>query len=987
MTMTTETASVAYTGDGTTVAFAYPFEILQNADIEVSVRSTSGAESTKILTTHYSVSGAGNPGGGTVTFVTAPEDSERIVIRRNMGLTQPADFDKDTQFPSERVEEAFDRKSLQITQMQGQIDRAVKSRVLDESVDMTLPAKASRATKAMGFDATGKPKVSSSTLDDIDAFITAAKAGTSASSASEVLSTGSTTLRTLADRFAEVYHVKDFGAVGDGTTDDSDAVQAAIDAAAALSDTWGAVDFTGGTYRVYDITITNPVTIFSRDRALLKPVLNPDGQDVTASTYRMFTVQSDDVTFDGLRFEGTEFVSSSEPAFPYYMIHVDEKSSTTGYERFRVTNCQFEKGRNQVRGVRLWDAYIAGNKCSGTTAEAPNSTPSWPIAVVAGKRCVITENTCWRNDGDGIKVATDPGTLMDTLIISNNVCYENARDGIDLNMSAARRILVEGNQLYHNWASQLEVKRGNDSTLTDDAGTTINEDQTGVLYVLIDGNHFITENSVEHTGDGSTLAFSIPFRFFDASTVDVYVNSVLIDHSDWDSGTTYAQDDYVVYGNTVYKSLQNGNLNQQPDEEASWWEDTYTLSDVGDKDGGTLTFSANHGAPTNGHQVYIVRDINTVNFQRNSSTQDWKDGVFSNNIVAYTGATTNGNGGHGIDCTDGPSSFTIQGNRLLNVPNGIKFDDVSRALTKFEVKGNAFDGYSNMQFFGTSNLSDFEISGNTFHYTNRAIQLLEFDGGGWIFIKGNTFVEDGTPVGTANCLLWGDDGATAQNISVSDNEFYVQSGYTIRISEGTVDEADIYNNRFNIADSSKPCVFIDDMTGGDVTAVTNFRFHDNICYLDSGDPTINFETAPSGGNTEETTLAAMHLYNNVRGTDTSAPSLTAVKGEIVYNRTPAAGEPLHWASSATAWLPGPIAGEHTYGATSVTSDGSGNADIAHGQSGTPAFANVNIAGDVTVGAAVESIGATNIVVRLFNMSDGSDATTSGPHTVYWEARE
>lgn len=693
-----------------------------------------------------------------------------------------------------------------------------------------------------------------------------------------------------------VVHVKDHGAVGDGTTDDSLAVAAAITAAGS----WGAVDFTGGTYRVYNLTITNPVRLFSLDRAQLKPVLNPDGQDVTAATYRMFTVQSDDVTFDGLRFEGTEFVSSSEPAFPYHMIHVDEKSSTTGYERFMVINCQFEKGRNQIRGVRLWDAYIAGNKCSGTTAEAPNSTPSWPIAVVAGKRCVITENTCWRNDGDGLKVATDPGTLMDTLIISNNVCYENARDGIDLNMSAARRILVEGNQLYSNWASQLEVKRGNDSTLTDDAGTTINEDQTGVLYVLVDGNHFITENSIEHTGDGSTLAFSIPFRFFDSATVDVYVNSVLIDYSVWDVGETYAQDDYVIYEDTVYKSLQNSNTGNQPDEGPSWWEDTYSLSGVGDKDGGTLTFTANHGAPTNGHQVYIVRDINTVNFQRNSSAQDWKDGILSNNIIAYTGAATNGNGGHGIDCTEGPSSLLIEGNRLVNVPNGLKFDG-DYALDKVEVKENTFDGYSNIQFFGTSDLSNFEISGNTFHYSNRAVQLLEFDGGGWIFIKGNTFIEADTTVGTANCLLWGDDGATAQNISVSDNEFYIQSGYSIRISEGTVDEAEIYNNRFNVAGSSKPCVYIDDMTGGDVTAVTNFRFHDNLCYLDSGDPTINFETAPSGGNTEETTLAAMHLYNNVRGTDTSAPSLTAVKGEIVYNRAPAAGGYERWIYTGSAW--------------------------------------------------------------------------------------
>ena len=46
------------------------FKIFAGSDLEVIIRSSTGTETVKTLTTHYTVAGAGDASGGTVTFTS-----------------------------------------------------------------------------------------------------------------------------------------------------------------------------------------------------------------------------------------------------------------------------------------------------------------------------------------------------------------------------------------------------------------------------------------------------------------------------------------------------------------------------------------------------------------------------------------------------------------------------------------------------------------------------------------------------------------------------------------------------------------------------------------------------------------------------------------------------------------------------------------------------------------------------------------------------
>ena len=108
MTVTTTTSSNGYTANGVLTSFAYTFKIFADADLEVILLETNtGTETAQTLTTHYTVTNAGNANGGNVVFVTAPASGYQVKIRRVLDATQETDYVENDTVPAEAHEEGL----------------------------------------------------------------------------------------------------------------------------------------------------------------------------------------------------------------------------------------------------------------------------------------------------------------------------------------------------------------------------------------------------------------------------------------------------------------------------------------------------------------------------------------------------------------------------------------------------------------------------------------------------------------------------------------------------------------------------------------------------------------------------------------------------------------------------------------------------------------------------------------------------------------
>ena len=163
MTVSTTIIKNFHNGNASTTNFAYQFRILEDTDLLVIIRTNStGAETTKTLSTHYTVAGAGDASGGSITFTAGniPASGETVVIRRNVPQTQAIDYIANDPFPAETHEEGLDRGTMVAQQVAEESNRSIKLSRTNTmtSTEFTVGA-TDRANKVLAFDSAGEISV------------------------------------------------------------------------------------------------------------------------------------------------------------------------------------------------------------------------------------------------------------------------------------------------------------------------------------------------------------------------------------------------------------------------------------------------------------------------------------------------------------------------------------------------------------------------------------------------------------------------------------------------------------------------------------------------------------------------------------------------------------------------------------------------------------------------------------------------------------
>ena len=218
-------------GNGVTTVFPFTFKVFTASEILVTYLDASGVESVLVLSTNYTVSLNADQNaspGGSVTLLVAPATATYITLTSQVTNTQNLNLTNSGGFYPQSINDALDRTVIEIQQLAEQASRSITI-PKSSTASPLLPIPTPLNVLAWNIDGTAITNVSLESSSNLSSY--------------KATGTGSVT-RTVASKLNDTVSVKDFGAVGDAVTDDTAAIQAAMNSGAT------SIYFPYGTYVV-----------------------------------------------------------------------------------------------------------------------------------------------------------------------------------------------------------------------------------------------------------------------------------------------------------------------------------------------------------------------------------------------------------------------------------------------------------------------------------------------------------------------------------------------------------------------------------------------------------------------------------------------------------------------------------------------------------------------------------------------------------------